>query len=165
MADYTKLSFQSIGIIQSSYQDLEGMPIQPAGARGVSGKVILNPDLENGLMGLEGFSHILLIYYFHRSKGYKLQVKPFLDDAKQGVFATRAPCRPNSIGTSIVKLVKIEGNVLEIENLDILDGTPVLDIKPYVPDFNITEEVRVGWLENKLDNISNIRSDDRFQKD
>jgi len=104
-------------------------------------------------------------YYFHQAKLPDLLVKPFLDDVKHGVFATRAPRRPNGIGISVVKLRAIEGNILEVENLDILDGTPLLDIKPYVPDFDEQEEVRIGWLESSRGKINKKMSDDRFVRD
>ena len=99
MTNYPEVIFHPIGSIISPHQDLEGMPIQPTGARGVKGRIILNPDLVDGLKDLEGFSHLVLIYFFHQSEGYELQIKPFLDDDKRGVFATRAPRRPNKIGT------------------------------------------------------------------
>ncbi|MCJ7734344.1 MAG: tRNA (N6-threonylcarbamoyladenosine(37)-N6)-methyltransferase TrmO, partial [Anaerolineales bacterium] len=112
----------------------------------------------------EGFSHLVLIYQFHKSKGFNLQTKPFLDNQKHGVFATRAPNRPNAIGFSVVKLLAVKGNILEIENVDILDGTPLLDIKPYVPDFDHPVSTQVGWLENQREKIKGKRSDDRFIK-
>lgn len=162
MTNDREMIFQPIGSVKSPYQDLEGMPIQPAGARGVKGKIILNPDLVDGLKDLEGFSHLLLIYFFHQSEGYDLLIKPFLDDDKHGVFATRAPRRPNKIGISVVKLIGIQGNVLEIEDIDMLDGTPVLDIKPFIPDLDNLGNVSLGWLEDKLGEFGQTRSDDRF---
>lgn len=161
MAD-NQLCFQSIGEIQSPFKDPVGVPIQPRAAAGVKGKVILDPKYEQGLQDLEGFSHLILIYFFHRSGEGELLVKPFLDDQKRGVFATRAPRRPNCIGISVVKLLRIKDNILEIENLDILDGTPLLDIKPYIPEFDPEGEVRVGWLEKSKDQIPGKESDDRF---
>lgn len=151
-----------IGTISSPFHDLAGTPIQPRAALGVKGQVILDPSYKDGLMDLEGFSHIILIYYFHRSGEGDLIVKPFLDDQKHGVFATRAPRRPNSIGISVVKLIRIQGNILEVENVDILDDTPLLDIKPYIPDFDHTEDVRIGWLENRKDKIPGKQADERF---
>ena len=107
------------------------MPIQPSGAKGVAGTIEISPDFIEGLKDLDGFSHIILIYHFHLSKEYTLSVKPFMDDKLRGVFATRAPRRPNPIGISVVKLIKVEPrNLLYTENLDIIDGTPLLDIKP-----------------------------------
>ena len=139
------------------------MPIQPTGAREVRGTVEILPEFIEGLKDLDGFSHIILLYHFHRVKGVSLSVTPFLDSQTRGLFATRAPRRPNPIGLSIVKLSRIEGNVLHIENVDILDGTPVLDIKPYVPAFDQYLDSRVGWLEKVKDKVREKRSDDRFQ--
>jgi len=116
-----------------------------------------------GLKDLEGFSHIILIYHLHRSRGFKLHVKPFLDDQLRGVFATRAPRRPNAIGISIVRLLQVDRNILKIEDVDILDGTPLLDIKPYVPTFDEREDVRTGWLSSRADVVAGVRSDERFK--
>jgi len=129
------------------------MPIQPSAAEGVEGKVILDPALQEGLQDLEGFSHLILLYYFHQAGAPELLVKPFLDDKPRGLFATRAPRRPNGIGFSIVKLLK---------NVDILDGTPLLDIKPYVPYFDQPEADRVGWLEKYKGKVRGKLSDGRF---
>ncbi len=156
--------FRPIGEIHSPFKQLAGMPIQPSAAEGIQGYLTVDPDLASGLMDLEGFSHLILTYYFHQAKEAQLQVKPFLDDQQHGVFATRAPRRPNAIGISVVKLVRITGNTLEIENVDILDGTPLLDIKPYVPEFDSPGPVRIGWLEKSRGNIPGKRSDDRFIK-
>ena len=160
-----EITFQPIGIIRSPHQELAGMPIQPAAAAGVKGTVVLDLSFQEGLKDLEEFSHVILVYYFHQAKSPDLLVKPFLDDVKHGVFATRAPRRPNGIGISVVKLMAIEGNILEVENLDILDGTPLLDIKPYVPDFDEQEEVRIGWLESSRGKINKKMADDRFLRD
>jgi len=160
-----EITFQPIGIIHSPHQELEGMPIQPAAAAGVKGTIVLAQEFQEGLNDLEGFSHVILVYHFHQAKTPDLLVKPFLDDVKHGVFATRAPRRPNGIGISVVKLVAIEGNILEVENLDILDGTPLLDIKPYVPDFDEKEDVSIGWLEKSRGKINKKMSDDRFLRD
>lgn len=157
-----KIIFHPIGTVHSPHKELSGMPIQPAAAEGVKGTVVLDPAFQDGLEDLDGFSHVILVYYFHQAKSPEMLVKPFLDDVKRGVFATRAPRRPNGIGISVVKLLAIEGNKLEVENLDILDGTPLLDIKPYVPDFDGQEEVRIGWLEKSRRKINKKMSDDRF---
>jgi tRNA-Thr(GGU) m(6)t(6)A37 methyltransferase TsaA len=141
------------------------MPIQPSAAVGVKGTVILDPELEPGLKDLEGFSHLVLLYHFHQAGETHLKVKPFLDEEKRGVFATRAPNRPNGIGLSVVVLLNIKGNLLEIQNVDMLDGTPLLDIKPYVPEFDEGDEVRIGWLENARGQMKSKMSDDRFVND
>jgi tRNA-Thr(GGU) m(6)t(6)A37 methyltransferase TsaA len=138
------------------------MPIQPSGAKGVRGTVKIKKDYIGGLKDLEGFSHLVLIYHFHLSKEYDLMATPFLDDQPRGVFATRAPRRPNSIGLSIVKLNAVEGDILEIENVDIVDGTPLLDIKPYVPEFDAQTEVKTGWLAEVDERVKQAKSDNRF---
>jgi len=156
------LTCPPIGVISSPHKTLADMPIQPKGAAGIRGTVEVFTPFQDGLKDLDGFSHIILLYHFHRSEGYALQVVPFLDTERRGVFATRAPKRPNPIGLSIVKLNKIEGPILHIENVDILDGTPLLDIKPYVPAFDKQTEVRSGWLETAQQKADALRSDDRF---
>jgi len=157
-----RICFSPIGIIHSPHKDLRGMPIQPASAVGITGQVELYPAFEDALEDIEGFSHIILLYYFHQPGEYKARVKPFLDDRTHGVLATRAPNRPNRIGLSVVKLTRREGPVLYVENVDVFDGTPLLDIKPYVPEFDHPEQVRIGWLERHHGEIPEIRSDDRF---
>jgi len=156
------ITFRSIGIVHTPFRDLSGMPIQPSAAEGVEGKVILDPALQEGLQDLEGFSHIILLYYFHQAGDPKLLVKPYLDDEQRGLFATRAPSRPNGIGFSIVKLLEIQGNILTVANVDILDGTPLLDIKPYIPYFDHPDADRVGWLEKSKGKVGGKLSDDRF---
>lgn len=138
------------------------MPIQPSAAKGVQGRVVIQAQFQSGLKDLDGFSHLILIYDFDRVEEYKLTVTPFLDDQERGVFATRAPLRPNPIGLSVVKLLKIQGNVLEIENVDVLDQTPLLDLKPYVPYFDRPERVRAGWIDRVKDEVKDKRSDERF---
>jgi tRNA-Thr(GGU) m(6)t(6)A37 methyltransferase TsaA len=158
-----KIQYTPIGVIRSPFKQVEGMPIQPAGAKGIAGSVEIYEMFAEGLKDLEGFSHIILIYHLHRSRGFKLHVKPFLDDQLRGVFATRAPRRPNSIGISIVRLLQVDRNILKIEDVDILDGTPLLDIKPYVPTFDEREAVRTGWLSSRADVVAGVRSDGRFK--
>jgi len=157
-----KFTFLPIGVIHSPFDEPVNMPIQSASAEGVSGSIELNEDFVDGLKDLDGFSHIMLFYVFHKSEGFKLQVKPFLEDVVHGVFAVRAPKRPNPIGFSIVKLIKIEKNVLYIENVDVLNGTPLLDIKPYVPKFDCYEKAVGGWVSKHNEKISNKKSDERF---
>lgn len=158
------INYQPIGIIHSPFTQLAGMPIQPTGALGIRGTIEIFPEYAEGLADLEGFSHVILLYHFHQAKKVQLLVTPFMDSEPHGIFATRAPNRPNPIGLSIVKLFKIEGNVLHIENVDILDGTPLLDIKPYVPEFDRYSEVRVGWLEHAKGRVEHQRSDSRFRE-
>ena len=152
-----------IGIIRSPYKETEGTPIQTTGAKGVGGTAEIVPECAEGLRDLEGFSHIILIYHFHLSRGYALTVKPFLDDTPRGVFATRAPKRPNAIGISVVRLVKIEGTTLYIEDVDIVDSTPLLDIKPYVPEFDAKEAERTGWLAGRAEKAAETDADERFK--
>ncbi|WP_028319526.1 tRNA (N6-threonylcarbamoyladenosine(37)-N6)-methyltransferase TrmO [Desulfobulbus elongatus] len=151
-----------IGIIHSPFKELTGMPIQPAGAAGVQGTVEIFAEYRPGLKDLEGFSHLILLYHFHRSRDCSLHVVPFMDTEPRGVFATRAPSRPNPIGLSIVRLDRVEDGLLQIRNVDVLDGTPLLDIKPYVPEFDAHVQVRTGWLETARKTVSDQKSDDRF---
>jgi tRNA-Thr(GGU) m(6)t(6)A37 methyltransferase TsaA len=138
------------------------MPIQPAGAAGVRGTVEVSEEYRAGLKDLDGFSHIILLYRFHRSSGFNLEVLPFMDTEPRGVFATRAPRRPNPIGLSVVELERVEDGVLHILNVDILDGTPLLDIKPYVPEFDSHATIRTGWLEQARKTVQSRRADARF---
>ena len=157
-----KILLKSIGIIHSPFKDIKNMPIQPVGAKGVQGYVELYQEFYEGLDGIEGFSHVILIYFFHLSKDFSLKVKPFLDNELRGVFATRAPKRPNSIGMSIVKIVKKDGTGLYVENIDVVDQTPLLDIKPFVPVFDCPETDKIGWLSKRVKKVFNMRSDNRF---
>lgn len=159
-----KIEYRPIGVIRSPFKSIEGMPIQSAGAKGIAGSVELHETFVDGLKDLEGFSHVILIYHFHRSRGYALHVKPFLDDQLRGVFSTRAPRRPNAVGLSIVRLLRVEGSLLHIEDVDIVDGTPLLDIKPYVPAFDAREVERTGWLSSRAGGFSAVRADKRFKK-
>ena len=148
------MRIKPIGIIHSPFQSGEETPIQPSRSR-ATGQVEVFKEYQEGLEDIEGFSHIILIYWFHKSKGYSLKVKPFLDDTLRGVFATRAPSRPNQIGLSVVRLLERKENILYVKGIDVLDGTPLLDIKPHVPDFELGEMVKIGWLEGKIFRRSN----------
>jgi tRNA-Thr(GGU) m(6)t(6)A37 methyltransferase TsaA len=142
------IKFRKIGTLYSPHKNTEDMPRQPKFAKGIRGTVVIEPEFIEGLRDLEGFSHIYLICYLHKVEAFKLSSNPPMDNQSHGVFATRSPHRPNPISLSIVKLVSIEGDVLTIEDVDLLDGTPVLDIKPYSPPFNQDEPIRTGWLES-----------------
>ncbi|HMK15553.1 MAG TPA: tRNA (N6-threonylcarbamoyladenosine(37)-N6)-methyltransferase TrmO, partial [Methanomicrobiales archaeon] len=155
-------SYRPIGVIRSPYQDPEGMPIQPGGARGVVGKVEVFAEYRDGLADLDGFSRIILLYPFHRSSGYSLVVTPFLDTRPRGLFSTRAPRRPNAIGLSIVRLTGVLEGELDIADVDILDGTPLLDIKPYIPAFDSFPDERSGWLGGCGERVVTAKSDGRF---
>jgi tRNA-Thr(GGU) m(6)t(6)A37 methyltransferase TsaA len=157
------IELKPIGIIHTPFTKPEGMPIQPRGAAGIRGTIDLFDEYHAGLKDLEGFSHIILLYHFHRSQGFNLQVVPFMDSELRGLFATRAPKRPNPIGISVVQLDKIENGVLHIQNVDIMDGTPLLDIKPYVPEFDSPQDIRTGWLGQARKTVSGRKSDDRFK--
>jgi len=157
-----EVRYKPIGVIHSPFRDVKGMPIQPAGARGVTGTVEILPEYCAGLKDVDGFSHIILIYHFHISGQYSLEVRPYMDNNRRGVFATRIPGRPNPIGISVVRLVRVEGCTLHIRDVDILDNTPLLDIKPYVPEFDIREVERTGWLSKRSGNVYGQRSDGRF---
>ena len=139
-----EIILKPIGVIRTPFKSKRETPIQPTRSNAI-GKIELEPEYSAGLTDLVGFSHIYLIYYFHRSSGYELLVKPFLDDRQRGLFATRYPARPNSIGISIVRLLAREENILTVGDIDVLDETPLLDIKPYVPDFDKREKVSTGW--------------------
>ena len=148
-----EIVLRPIGIIRSPHTASEKTPIQPSFATGIQGKAEIDSAYEEGLADLDGFSHVWLIYLFDRTGVARLTVKPFLEDVPHGVFATRAPCRPNPIGMSLVRLVRREGCALHIEDVDVLDGTPLLDIKPYFGRFDTREDARCGWLD-RIDEAS-----------
>lgn len=158
-----QILYQPIGLIHSPFTDTTGMPIQPPGASEVKGSIEIFAEFVQGLQDLNGFSHLILLYHFHQVEQAKLTVTPFLDSRPHGVFATRAPTRPNPIGLSVVKLVGIEQNTLYVSNIDILDGTPLLDLKPYVPEFDQHPVERIGWLEQAKGQVRSQRSDNRFR--
>lgn len=139
------VTLHPIGIVHSPHRLADETPIQPVYATGIRGRVEILAEFADGLRDVEGFSHLHLIYLFHRASSPRLMVKPYLEDVDRGVFATRAPCRPNPIGLSIVRLTGREGNVLHLEDVDILDGSPLLDIKPYVTRFDHRPGARCGW--------------------
>ncbi len=159
-----EIKYKPIGIIHSPFKEPKGTPIQPAGAKDINGKVELFPEYTEGLKDLRGFSHIILIYHFHLSKKAPLKVKPYMDNKAHGVFAMRGPARPNPIGISVVRLIKIEKNILYIRDVDIVDGTPLLDIKPYIPEFDIRKVEKIGWLKKNVNRLSITKDDGRFIK-
>jgi putative methyltransferase, YaeB/AF_0241 family len=150
-----------IGILHTPHQRAQGTPIQPRWAEGAQGTAVLDPSLAPGLKDLEGIERIWLIYWFDRAGPANLEVVPFLDRQSYGVFATRAPARPNPIGLSNVKLLGIEANVLKLSGVDMLDGTPLLDIKPYLPDFDAFEVTSLGWYAAAR---GSGKADGRFEK-
>lgn len=156
------MELNPIGTIRTPFTTPAGMPIQPSGADNIKGLVEVFPEYAEGLRDLAGFSHVILLYLFDRSAGFDLQVVPFMDSVPRGLFATRAPRRPNPIGLSVVRLERIDGRVLHVEGVDIMDESPLVDIKPYVPDFDAPSGCRTGWLENISKSAQDKRSDDRF---
>jgi tRNA-Thr(GGU) m(6)t(6)A37 methyltransferase TsaA len=160
-----ELKIRPIGIIHSPFTRPKGTPIQSVAGRDVRATVEVYPEYAEGLQDLEGFSHLILLYYCHQAKPYNLTVLPFMDSVPHGVFATRAPSRPNPIGLSVVHLVSREKNILTIEEVDILDRTPLLDIKPYISDADLRQNTRKGWLENKVQRMQTTKDDSRFAED
>jgi tRNA-Thr(GGU) m(6)t(6)A37 methyltransferase TsaA len=158
----TEIIFRPIGTVHSPFKEPPGTPIQGTASPDTQGVVEVLPEYQEGLQDLDGFSHIYLVYHFHLSQGFSLKVKPFLDDQRRGLFATRAPARPNPIGISIVRLDKIDGNRLYIREVDIVDGTPLLDIKPYVPGFDHRTGATSGWVAENLGRLESARDDGRF---
>jgi len=154
------MKLKPIGIIHSPFSRTDGIPIQPVFAQGYEGTVEVYSEFEEALLDLEGFERIWLLYWFDRASEFKAKVKPYMDDRWHGLFATRAPSRPNPIGLSCVKLLSVEANILRVSDIDILDGTPLLDIKPYVGKFDCFEIRHNGWLD--ASDKGNIKSDNRF---
>jgi tRNA-Thr(GGU) m(6)t(6)A37 methyltransferase TsaA len=159
-----KIQFIQIGTVHTPFKEAKGTPIQPGAAAGIEGTIEVFQEYSEGLKDLEGFSHIILVYHFHRVRNTSLEIIPFMDDKKHGIFSTRAPNRPNPIGISVVRLTGIEGNILHVKNLDILDGTPLLDIKPYIPEFDLQAVDGKGWLENNIGKLPSSKDDGRFEK-
>ena len=154
--------FRPIGIIHTPFQEPAGMPIQPTGGKEIEGTVEIFPEFADGLLDMDGFSRIILIYHFHRSGPCRLHLIPFLDTRPHGVFATRAPNRPNPLGISIVSLIACKNTCLHISGVDMLDGTPLLDIKPYLPECDAFCSERTGWFPTRGSCFSTTLSDDRF---
>jgi tRNA (adenine37-N6)-methyltransferase len=161
---FQAISYQPVGIVRSPFRRLEGMPLQSVAAAEVRAQVEIRSELQAGLRDLDGFSHIHLITHLHRGAPGGLEVVPFLDDTARGIFATRSPRHPNPIGISVVRLLAVAGSNLEIAGVDLLDGTPVLDIKPYVPTFDTVAAERVGWLEQAAERVHRVRADRRFDE-
>jgi tRNA-Thr(GGU) m(6)t(6)A37 methyltransferase TsaA len=160
-----QINLQQIATIKSPFCNLENMPVQPRGAKDTYATIEFKKEFQDGLKDLDGFSHVYLIYYFHKIKEPKLQVVPFNDKTNtlRGVFSTRTPMHPNFIGLSIVELVSIKNNIVTIKGVDILNGTPLLDIKPYIENFDKIEGItKSGWMKSTSNEVSAKRSDDRF---
>lgn len=153
---------QQIGTIHSPFTSLEDMPIQPKGAKDIVGTIEIQQEYMEGLADLNGFSHIYLLYQFHKAARTALTVIPFMDTTPRGVFSTRSPLRPNHIGLSIVELTGVEKNLITVKGIDILDGTPLLDVKPYIAAFDAVKNSRSGWMTASTESVATKRSDDRF---
>ena len=158
------VELKPIGTIHSPFKDTKGTPIQSSAAGDVEGSIDILQEYVDGLKDLDGFSHIILIYYFHASRESGLHQKPFMNGKNHGVFSIRSPSRPNAIGLSVVRLKEIKGNILYVSGLDILDGTPLLDIKPYVPEFDSYKVERIGWLQDNVHKLKESRDDGRFSR-
>jgi tRNA-Thr(GGU) m(6)t(6)A37 methyltransferase TsaA len=163
--DENQFKYQPIGWIETPFESPEGMPIQPAGAEETEGTVRLEQEYVEGLRDLDGFSHCILIYHLHRANdGEPLRVEPFLYDTERGLFATRAPQRPNPIGLSVVKIDTVEGGEITVTGIDVVNETPLLDIKPFVPGFDSPSNADTGWLDVSPSDIRTEQSDERFTR-
>lgn len=156
-----RITYQPIGVIHTPFKAANGMPVQAVAAKGIVGSIELDPTYQAGLKNISGFSHLILLYHLHLVQDYELEVIPFLDDQPHGVFATRSPKRPNALGLSIVKLLGVAANTLQIEEIDVIDGTPLLDIKPYVPEFDVRTTDQIGWLATRVANVYTVRAGER----
>lgn len=156
------MTLEPIGTIHTPYTNLEEMPIQPSGAADTLGTLIINPAYKEGLKDLNGFSHLYVLYHFHKATRSELLVTPFMDTEVRGVFATRSPLRPSHIGMSVTQIVSVKDNIVTLKGIDVLDGTPLLDIKPYIPQFDAVSNVKTGWMNKNKTEVSNTVSDGRF---
>jgi tRNA (adenine37-N6)-methyltransferase len=156
------VTYTPIGVVRSPYAGLDGMPLQTVAAGEVEASVELEPRVHGALRDLDGFSHLWLVTHLHRVDGWTAEVVPFLDTEPRGVLATRSPRHPNPIGLSLVRLLAVERGVLRIRGIDLLDGTPVLDVKPFVPEFDACDDVRAGWFDAAAARVHTVRSDDRY---
>jgi len=164
MQEHRDICFRPIGYFRTPFFSPVGMPIQPAGARGVRGQIDILEEFSDGLKDLDGFSHVFVLYHLHEISGYKLLTTPFLDVVPHGVFSTRSPARPNPIGLSVLKVMGVDAGSIELEDVDVLNGTPVLDIKPYVAEFDACNANRFGWFEGNSERARAHRADERFTK-
>ena len=158
------LTYKSIGVVHSPFKEPKNVPIQATASKVTAGTLEIYPDYTEGLRDLDDFSHLILLYHFHIIKDGTLMVKPFLDAQLHGVFATRSPARPNKVGISIVRLTRIENNILYVQDVDIIDETPLIDIKPFVPEFDCRKTTKIGWYSGKIGKLEVIKDDGRFCK-
>ncbi len=155
--------YEPIGVIRTPFESPDGMPIQPVGDATTEGAIQVTEEYADGLNDLDGFSHCILLYHFHESGAVvSTQVEPFLDDQQRGLFATRAPQRPNSIGLSVVEIESVSNSQLTVSGIDVVDRTPLLDIKPFVPAFDVPEDVKTGWIDGSTSSVQSEQADDRF---
>jgi tRNA-Thr(GGU) m(6)t(6)A37 methyltransferase TsaA len=159
------VTYHAIGSVRSPFVQAAGMPIQSSRAQGAQGSLELEPEYWAGLEDLAGFSHLLLVSHLHRAGPAVLQVVPFLDTRQRGIFATRAPARPNPIAISVLRILRVEPGRVLVAELDLLDGTPILDIKPYVPEFDARGDARSGWYAEAARRNEDVVADDRFSGD
>lgn len=154
---------KNIGIVNTPWTCRKNMPIQPPGGKGFEGIAVLKEEFKEGLKDVDGFSHVYLIYILDKAEKEKVLVTPYCDTVERGIFSTRSPSRPNRIGMSLVKIKKVEENKLFFDGADILNGTPLIDIKPFIKHFDVVEgEVKSGWMKLKKEEIEGKRSDGRF---
>ncbi len=158
-----RITYYPIGIVHSPFRFPEGTPIQAAVAKDIQARIEIFPEYRNGITDLDGFSHVIILFHMHLAKSKSLFVTPFLDSEPHGVFATRSPGRPNPIGFSVVELEKIENDILFVKGVDILDGSLVLDIKPYIPQFDVFETTKKGWIEKNAHKMVDQKDDGRFK--
>jgi tRNA-Thr(GGU) m(6)t(6)A37 methyltransferase TsaA len=156
------MTLEPIGTIHTPYTNLEQMPIQPKGAAETIGTLVIHEAYKEGLKDLDGFSHMYILYHFHKAMRSELLVTPFMDTEIRGVFATRSPLRPSHIGMSVSQIICVEDNIVTLKGIDVLDGTPLLDIKPYIPQFDTVSNVKTGWMNKNEAEVANTTSDSRF---
>jgi len=153
---------EPIGLIHTPYTQLKQMPIQAKGAADTNATLEIDALYQEGLKDLEGFSHIYIFYHFHKATRIELEVTPFMDTKKRGVFATRSPLRPSHMGMSITQIISVCDNIVTIQGIDVLDGTPLIDIKPYIPQFDSVSRVKTGWMDKDESKVIDQTSDGRF---
>jgi tRNA-Thr(GGU) m(6)t(6)A37 methyltransferase TsaA len=159
------ITYHPIGYIRSPWLAATGAPIQPAAAADIRGSLEIAPEFAEGLRDLDGFSHVIVLWHMHLVCGHNLTVVPFLDTAQHGIFATRSPRRPNPLAMSVYRLLGVAGTTVAVSGVDAVDGTPIVDIKPFVPAFDAPIAERIGWFAGRLADVATARADDRFSED
>lgn len=157
------IEFKVIGRVFSRFTEQKGTPIQGRMAPEETAEIEIFAEYAAGIKDLEGFSHIYVFFKFDRTLENKLLVKPYLDTNERGVFATRSPLRPNPLGMTIVRLDRVEGNRLFVSGVDILNNSPVIDLKPYIPDFDYHQPEKIGWYADNKARAEKVLADDRFE--